>query len=116
MGAILCIGKDFRLVPPGDDGGTLTLTGSPIDVTNMSWSSITELREVAEQHLGIPAGAWPFYAVDFEDELDLEDVKAKCSFLRATLAAIPPEKFPDSRWLREFVRLLGDGWDFCAKR
>lgn len=116
MGASLYIGKDLHFVEPGDDGGALSLTGSFIDCTNMSWLSIAELKTVAADKLGIPAEDWPFYGdVEFEADFPLNEIKAKCARLRVVLGSIPETDLPENQWLRDFVRFLKNGWDFCAK-
>lgn len=103
-------------MPPGDDGGALRLVGSGLECTNMSWMSIAELRKIAEEQLGIDPEDWPFYGeVEFEEEMPLDDVRAKCQVLRMRLSALPPEALPANRWLRDFARLLAEGEDFCAK-
>lgn len=108
MGASLGIGKDLRLVLGGDDGGSWRLAGTELEWTNMSWTSIAELRKVADERLDIPPEEWPFYdGIELEQDLPVER-------LRSRLAEIPPEELPDNRWLRELARLLRDGWDFCA--
>jgi hypothetical protein len=115
MGASLGVGKNLRLTPPGTDGGSLALVGSPLSWTNMSWSSIAELRKVAEEQLDIPPDDWPFYdGVELEEDLPLEDALTKCQQLRTRLAKIPPEALPENEWLRDLARLLREGWDFCA--
>lgn len=116
MGASLYVGRALRLEPPGNDGGGLALTGSPIECENMSWTSIKELRGLAERHLGISSEDWPFYPdVELAEEFDLGDVRTRCSKLRAALARYSIEDLPDNYWLRYLARMLRDDRDFCAK-
>lgn len=116
MGASLYFGKDLHFVEPGDDGGALKLTGSFIECTNMSWSSISELWRIAADKLGIPADDWPFYGeVELEEGFPLDEVKAKCARLRVILGNIPETDLPENKWLRDLARILQKDWDFCAK-
>ncbi|MDI1479285.1 hypothetical protein [Polyangium sp. y55x31] len=113
MGATLIIGKGLHLMDAGD--GTMEISGAPIDSTNMSWSSIRELRECAARHLGIPPEHWPFYEdVELERDLPLADARRKCVRLRTALASYAEEDLPDDYWLRFLARMLREGWDFCA--
>ena len=113
MGATLCMGKDVRFIQATD--GAIEITGTPIESTNISWSSISELKELAARHLGISPEDWPFYEeVELEEDIPLADVRRKCIKLRTVLLSYSEEDLPDDYWIRHFSKLLREGWDFWA--
>jgi len=115
MGAVLCIGKDLRFVPSSDGSHRMEIAGSPLDVTNIAYSSMADLERLASQSLSIAPASWPFYReIELAWEVPLEDVREKCRVLRDTLGRCRENDLPDDFWLRTFARLLREGWDFCA--
>jgi hypothetical protein len=108
------MGKNLHFVTGAEAGARPELTGSPFDTTNMSYSSIAELKQLASRTLGIPPENWPFFMdIELEWEIPLDDVRTKCAELRRFFDGYGGE-LPDDYWLRLFARLLREGWDFCA--
>lgn len=115
MGATLCIGKDLHFKSPPDGSHRLELTGAPCEGSNIAYSSVTEVENLAWTALGITPESWPFYHdIELEWELPLDEVRAKCSALREFFSQYDEKDLPDNRWIREFARLLREGWDFCT--
>ncbi len=115
LGATLCIGKNLRFKEPADGSHRLELTGSPCEGTNIAHSSVAQVEELAWKALGIAPESWPFYHdIEVEWELPLDEVIAKCAALREFFSRYDEKDLPDDHWLREFARLLREGWDFCT--
>ena len=114
MGASLGMGKNLRFVEPGDDGGARGLAGTPLHWENMAYSSIAAVKAIAAEQLAIPAALWPFYEVQFEEELPLADIRAQCFVLRCLLAPYAIDQLPDDYWIRALARALREGYDFCS--
>ena len=115
MGATLCIGKSLHLAPASGGSGHLELVGTPCDGTNIAYSSVAHLEELAHRELGISPESWPFYHnIEMEWQLPVDEIRAKCEALRELFRHFDDSALPDDYWLREFARLLREGWDFCT--
>ena len=77
--------------------------------TTISWSSVAEMRALAEQH-GVGEQLWPVYEdSDIEAQVPLEDAERRSAELRAALERVDPRVVEGDYWLGLIWRLLRDG-------
>ncbi|MEM7153002.1 MAG: hypothetical protein AAF799_09170 [Myxococcota bacterium] len=76
----------------------------------ISWSSLTEILTLAEQH-GVPKSMWPIYG-ELALEVPLDEAIEKSRSLAAALETIPDEVVEEDYWLAILRRLLRQGNSF----
>ncbi|WP_437534474.1 hypothetical protein WME79_09970 [Sorangium sp. So ce726] len=113
VGATLGMGNNLHFVRPDDGSHWPEISGEPFDVTNITHSSVEEVKALAKQTLGIEPSCWPFYTeIELEWEVPLDDAHRKCDHLREVFSQCPQDELPDDHWLRFFATILRRGWDF----
>ncbi|MGK3967880.1 hypothetical protein WMF38_27390 [Sorangium sp. So ce118] len=114
MPATLVWGKGFRLedaVNPSG-GSYQEVTGIDGGTEFLSWSSVEEVRSLAERH-GVSRETWPVYPdCEVESEVPLEDAQERSAALRIALEGMDPRVVEGDYWLGFVVRLLRAGNSF----
>lgn len=114
MPATLVWGKEFRLVDDTDARGQVYKDVIGIDggVEFLSWSSVTEIKALAEQY-GVNRETWPVYPdCEIPSEVPLDDAQKRSTALWVALEDVPVRVVENDYWLKIILTLLRDGNSF----
>lgn len=114
MPATLVWGKGFQTKEITLRSGRVSYEVLGIDggMEMISWSSVAEIRALAEKH-GISGDIWPVYeGYEIEGDVPLNDAQERSAELRVAFEQLDPRVLSENHWLGFVDRILRDGNSF----
>jgi hypothetical protein len=114
MAGMLIWGKGFEMSPITLSSGELseTISGIGGGMKSIAWSSVEDMRRLAEQH-GVSKDIWPVYPdCDIESEVPRADAERRSAALRLALERLDPRALKANDWLEFVAQILRDGNSF----